>query len=364
MNKQFYDQLTQKSLKGDVCSSQECLKILTSKDVKLLPLLEAAFVLREKYWGRAVTIHIINNVQNGQCSEDCQYCAQSRSSKADIDTYPMKSDDEILKEAEEAYKSGAFRYCMVFSGKGQAESRIKHLVKLIKKIKSKYNIEVCVSPGFITEDQAKILKSAGLNRLNHNINTSEKHYPKICTSHPFAKRIETLNAAQNAELDICSGVIVGMGEREEDVVDAALTLRKFKNVKSIPVNFLLPIEGNALVEANRLTPEYCLRVLCLYRFLNPEAEIRIAAGREYHLRDLQVLALYPASSLFIDGYLNAKGSTRGKTFQMIKDAGFTIKSDQSLDALIENEHNMKVADEDAQIHMKRFDDLHPSFNKI
>ncbi|MDP8265379.1 MAG: biotin synthase BioB [Candidatus Aceula meridiana] len=364
MKKQFYDQLAEKSLDGELLLRPQCIEILTSKDIELLPLVDAAFTVRKKHWGRDVTIHIINNVQNGQCSEDCQYCAQSRSSKAEIDIYPMKSDDEIIKEAEAAYKSGAFRYCMVFSGKGQAESRIEHLVGLIKEIKARYPIEVCVSPGFVTESQAKILKNAGLNRLNHNINTSEKYYPKICTSHPFAKRVETLNAAKNADLDICSGVIVGMGEGEEDVVDAALTLRSFKNVKSIPVNFLLPIEGNAIVKANRLTPEYCLRVLCLYRFLNPEAEIRIAAGREYHLRDLQALALYPASSLFMDGYLNAKGSSRTKTLQMIKDAGFTIKSDQSLDALIENEHNINVASKNEKIQMKRFDDLHPSFKKI
>jgi len=363
MKQEFYTQLIKKSLENGTFSEKECLEILTSKDIELLALVNAAFEVRKKYWGKTVTVHIINNVQNGQCSEDCQYCAQSRSSKAEIDIYPMKSDEEILTEADDAYQSGAFRYCMVFSGKGQPESRTEHLVRLIKEIKSKYPIEVCVSPGFITESQAKILKDAGLNRLNHNINTSQNHYPRICTSHPFAKRLETLDAAQSAGLDICSGVIVGMGETEADIVDAALTLKKFKNVKSIPVNFLLPIEGNALTQANQLTPQYCLRILCLYRFLNPQAEIRIAAGREYHLRDMQALGLYPANSLFIDGYLNVKGSTRAETLQMIKDAGFTIKSDQNLDDLIQREQNIEAKQKDSEIAIKQFKDLHPSVFK-
>ncbi|MCX5681256.1 MAG: biotin synthase BioB, partial [Candidatus Omnitrophica bacterium] len=131
--------------------------------------------------------------------------------------------------------------------------------------------------------------------------------------------------------------IVGMGETPRDVIDAAFTLKKFKNVKSIPVNFFLPLKGLRLSNTPRLTPEYCLRVLCLYRFLNPRAEIRIAAGREYHLRDMQVFGLYPASSIFLDGYLNAKGESRLKTLQMIKDAGFSIKSEKNLDELIAQE---------------------------
>ncbi len=200
-----------------------------------------------------------------------------------------------------------------------------------------------------------------MNRLNHNINTSENHYENICTTHSFQKRIETLEAAQKVGLDICSGVIIGMGETQDDIINMALKLRQLENVKSIPVNFLLPIPGNTLTHANKLTPEYCLRVLCLYRFLNPTAEIRIAAGREHHLRDLQAFALYPANSLFLDGYLNAKGSSRKKTLQMIKDAGFTIKSEQNLDDLLEKEdNNFHNNINDCEIKTKKYKDLHPS----
>lgn len=337
MTDKFYQKLKNVGLGGGNISKKDCHVILESKKINLLSLLGAAFCIREKFWGKVVTVHVINNVQNGQCVEDCQYCAQSRFSKAPIEIYPMKTDKEILIEAKAAYQSGAFRYCMVFSGRQQGEKRIEHLTKLIQEIKKKYPLEVCVSPGFINKDQAAILKKAGLNRLNHNINSSRDYYSKICSTHSFDKRLQTLKAAQSAGLEMCSGVIVGMGETPGDVIDAALTLKKFKNVKSIPVNFFLPLKGLRLSKAPRLTPEYCLRVLCLYRFLNPRAEIRIAAGREYHLRDMQVLGLFAANSIFLDGYLNAKGESRLKTLQMIKDAGFSIKSEKNLDELIAQE---------------------------
>lgn len=354
MNANFYKKLEKTGLNGGNISRRDCRAILKSKKINLLSLLDAAFHVRQRFWGKVVTIHIINNVQNGQCTEDCQYCVQSRRSKAPIEVYPMKTDAEILKEAKAAYESGAFRYCMVFSGKAQGQKRVEHLAKLVLAIKKKYPLEVCVSPGFITKEQAEILKNAGLNRLNHNINTSRNYYSKICSTHDFNKRLETLSAAQGVGLEMCSGVIVGMGETSSDVIDAALILKKFKNVKSIPVNFFLPLKGLRLSRALRLSPEYCLRVLCLYRLLNPRAEIRIAAGREYHLRDLQVLGLYPANSIFLDGYLNAKGESRFKTLRMIQDAGFSIKSEKKLDELIAKEKQCynKKQGEDYRLIMK------------
>jgi biotin synthase len=361
MNHRFYKNLEQQSLSGKLISRKDCQAVLQSKKIDLLLLLNAAFNVRFKYWGKGVTIHIINNVQNGHCSENCHYCAQSKLSKALIETYSMKSDAEILNEAKIAYQSGAFRYCMVFSGREQGRKRLERLINIIRAIKKKYRMEVCVSPGFVNKAEALLLKKAGLDRLNHNINTSSKYYAHICTTHTFDKRLQTLKAAQEAGLDMCSGVIVGMGESLHDVIDAALTLRTFKNVKSIPVNFFLPIKGTQLVNTPNLSPEYCLRILCLYRFLNPQAEIRMAAGREYHLRDMQILGLYPANSLFMDGYLNVKGTSRFKTLQMIKDAGFSIKSEQNIDELIQKEKACynKMNKIHPQIIIKKILDLRP-----
>jgi len=361
MNQDFYDDLTQQSLSCELIPFETCRDVLLSEKIALLSLLSAAYKVREETCGREVKIHILNNVQNGSCSEDCQYCAQSRSSTAEITSYPLKSDEEILAEARDAYEGGAFRYCMVFSGQGPTAQRIRHLVELIKTIKERYPLEICVSPGILDEEHIKLLKEAGLDRLNHNLNTSERFYPQICSSHSYQDRLRTVSLAKEHGLQVCSGVIIGMGETADDLIELAVTMGRLQ-VESIPINFLIPIEGIQLAETPKLTPEYCLRVLCLFRLLNPRTEIRIAAGREVHLRSMEVLALYPANSLFINGYLNARGESRLKTLQMIKDAGFTISSDHGLDELIAKE---KAEGNDLSLtaeNLKTVEELRPQIN--
>jgi len=364
MNREFYHRLTDLSLAGDILDQETCHQILTSPEIDVFPLLNAAYEIRKRYHGKVVSIHIINNAANGYCPEDCHYCAQAKSSKANIEEYPLKPDVEILAEAKQAYESGAFRYCMVFAGRGPSDRRTEHLAKLIREIKSLYPIEVCVSAGLLDKPKAQILKDAGLDRLNHNLNTSESNYPNICTTHTYADRLRTLKAAKDVGIEVCSGMIVGMGEKEPDIVEIALKLREIK-AKSIPINLLVSIEGTALKDRPELTPEYCLRIVSLFRFINPEAEIRIAAGREIHLRNLEVLSLYAANSLFMEGYLNTKGSTRLKTLQMIRDAGFTINSDQNLEELLNNESE-SVVDEpvaDKELFLKNLRDLRPFLEK-
>ena len=360
MNREFYFKLTDQSLSGAVLEQGICRQILGSPDIDIFPLLNAAYEIRKKYFGKAVSIHIINNAQNGYCPEDCHYCSQAKSSTADIVEYPLKPDAEILAEAKQAYESGAFRYCMVFAGRGPSHRRTEHLAKLIREIKAQYPIEVCVSAGLLDQEKAQVLKDAGLDRLNHNLNTSEANYPNICTTHTFADRLNTLKAARKAGLEVCSGMILGMGEDNEDVIEVAKKLREVK-ARSIPINLLVPIEGTTLKNRPDLSPEYGLRVLCLFRFLNPDAEIRIAAGREIHLRGLEVLSFYPANSLFLDGYLNARGSSRVKTLQMIRDAGFTINSEVDLDDLLRSETGQ--AAEDKERMLKNLRDLRPFMEK-
>lgn len=364
MNRDYYNRLADGALQGEDLPLATCEEILISSEVELLPLLNAAFEVRKKYCGLQVNIHIINNAQNGHCPEDCHYCAQAKSSDANIEEYPLKPDEEIYQEAERAYKSGAFRYCMVFAGRGPSQRRTEHLARLIKEIKSRYPIQICVSAGLLDFEKAKVLKEAGLDRLNHNLNTSESHYPNICTSHTYADRLNTLQAAKSAGIELCSGLIAGLGETHNDIIEVAKTLRQLKS-ESIPVNFLIPIPGTQLKTTSKLSPEYCLKILCLYRFLNPTAELRVAAGREMHLRSMEVLALYPANSLFLQGYLNTKGASRGRTLRMIKDAGFTIKSTIDLDALLAQENELvsseKSEDENYFPEIKELKDLRPHF---
>ncbi len=361
MNRTFYHNLADNSIAGTLPTREQAEEILTSKDVELFSLLNAAYDVRRECVGKSVTIHIINNGQNGHCPEDCHYCAQAKSSDADIKEYPLKTDEEFLAEARNAYEKGAHRYCMVFAGRGPSKGRVEKLANLIRTIKSKYPIEICVSAGLLDENKAQVLKSAGLDRLNHNLNTSSEHYAKICTTHTYQDRLNTLDAARRAGIQLCSGVIVGMNEKESDVIEVAYSLQQRK-VESIPVNFLMPIKGNPLDQMPNLTPEYCLRVLCLYRFVNPRAEIRMAAGREIHLRSLEVLGLYPANSLFLDGYLNTRGNERLKTLQMIQDAGFSIESNRSLDDIIKAEREAdtgRIEDSVTRTIMKGLTDLRP-----
>ncbi|MBF0244050.1 MAG: biotin synthase BioB [Planctomycetes bacterium] len=311
-------------LAGGKLRGAEALAVLEGDTHDILPLVLCAGRIRQRYWGRGVRIHILDNVQNGRCTEDCAYCVQSRRSKSqEIVEYPMKSRGQILAEAENAARAGAYRHCMVFSGRGPAPKRTTELCEIVREIKSRFAMEVCVSPGTLDEDQARRLREAGLDRLNHNINTTEEHHGLICTTHSYQDRLNTLFAARKAGLKICSGFITGMGEGPAGIVKILGTLAEV-GVDSIPVNFLLPLSGIAVEPEARLSPQYALRVLCLARLMNPEVEIRIGAGREHHLRGLQSLALYPANSLFADGYLNSGGESVADTQRMITDAGFEV----------------------------------------
>ena len=325
--------LAARVLDGEELSDDVCEQLLIDPRVDLLPLLNEAYTVRKAHWGNQVHVHILNNAANGKCPEDCSYCTQAKNSDVNIEEYPMKSRDEILAEAKLAYENGAFRYCMVFSGRGPSTARTAELASLVCDIKALYPLEVCVSAGLLDDDKAAVLAAAGLDRLNHNLNTSEEHYAEICTTHTYQDRINTLRAAKRNGIEMCSGLIAGMGEPASDLVEIAKTLRELE-AESIPVNFLLPFEGNELVTPQGLSPQYCLRVLSMFRLTNPTAEVRIAAGREFHLRSMEVLGLYAANSLFLDGYLNAKGETANRTYQMIIDAGFEIVSDFSAEQLI------------------------------
>ena len=319
-----YAKLAEKALTDQAPTAEEALWLLDGEDVDLLLLLQAAFEPRRKYLGREVTVQVRNNAQNGLCPEDCGYCAQSNVTEAEVREYPIKSDEEIFAEAEDAARGGAYRYCMALSGRGPSLSRAKRLAGLIRRLKKEYGMEICLSAGIMGDKQAEVLAEAGLDRLNHNLNTSESHYEEICTTHDWNDRVQTLEAARRQGIETCSGMIIGLGETSKDIVEVAFKLLEL-DTPSIPINFLIPIEGNPVQEDGSLTPERCLRTLCLMRLVNPRAEIRMAGGREGHLRGLQSLGLYPANSLFVGGYLTTQGDPFTETYAMIADAGFTVQ---------------------------------------
>jgi biotin synthase len=315
--------LARRALEGPPLAREELLHVLRD-ELPLLPLLHEARNVRERFFGNRVQVHILNNAQNARCPEDCGYCSQSAVTDAPLRPYPWKTKAELVAEAKNAHALGAFRYCMVASGRGPTDRQIDFLVDVVESIKAEVPVNICVSVGLLDEAKARRLKLAGVDRLNHNLNTSERHYPQICTTHTYADRLATLRAARAAGLEACSGLIVGMGEQDEDVVEVALELRALE-VPSIPVNFLLPIEGNPVQSDGSLSPVRALRVLAMMRLANPRAEVRVAAGREGHLRSLEALSLWPANSLFVEGYLTTKGKGATDTYRMIRDAGFVVE---------------------------------------
>ena len=244
-------------------------------------------------------LNYLFNAKSGLCPEDCHYCAQGKGSKAEIAKYPLRSVDEALHMAERAVEVHAGRFCMVASGRGPSEQELSHVVDCVKAVRERYpQLEICACLGLLEQGQAERLKDAGVFAVNHNLYTSENFYGEICGTHTYADRVDTVEKVKQAGLSPCSGALVGMGETADDIIDLAFALREM-NVESLPVNFLMPIEGTPLADRYTLTPTRCLNILCLFRFLNPRTSLRISGGREVHLRSLQGLGLYVANSIFI-----------------------------------------------------------------
>lgn len=310
-------------LKGETLSRDEALAILQTGDDDLLDLLSAAFRVRRKHFGRKVQLYYLKNAKSGLCPEDCGYCSQGKEAASEIDRYVMLNETQLLAAAKQAADSNARTYCIVASGRGPTNREVDHVSNVVRKVKADYGLHICCCLGILTPEQAGQLKDAGVDRINHNLNTSRRFYPEICSTHSYQDRLETLRVASDAGMELCSGLIVGMGETQNDVVDVALELQTL-NVKSIPVNFLISIEGTPLENVHKLDPRYCLKVLCLLRLTNPATEIRIAGGREVQLRSMQAMGLYPANSMFVSDYLTTPGQAAEADFQMIEDLGFEV----------------------------------------
>jgi biotin synthase len=310
-------------LTGHALTADEGLSILGCPDDEILDLLGATFRVRRKYFGFKVHLYFLKNAKSGLCPEDCGYCSQSSVSDAEIPRYALLNEAKLMEGAARAVESQARTYCIVASGRGPSNREVEHIASAVEKIKDKYGLHICCCLGLLSPEQAQRLKSAGVDRINHNLNTSRNHYPQVCTTHTYDDRLATLKTVRDAGMELCSGVIVGMGERDRDVVDVALELRSLQ-VSSIPVNFLHAIDGTPLERRHDLDPRYCLKALCLFRMSNPQTEIRVSGGREVNLRSMQAMSLYAANSMFVSDYLTTKGQPPEDDFQMVKDLGFEI----------------------------------------
>ena len=273
-------------------SREEAIAIMNLSEEDMPFLMEMAGSLRKKYKGNHVSIHLLTNARSGNCSQNCAYCAQSCRSKADIEKYKWVDDEKLYSDNAFVHDNHLSRHCIGLSGMKFTDEDIEELAEKIRVMKAD-GTHLCCSIGFLTEKQALILKEAGLDRINHNLNSSRSYYHNICTTHTYEQRVDNIHMLQRLGFEICSGGIIGMGE------------------------------------TTVLTPSYCMKVLCLARLLVPQSDIRCAAGREVYFKGREKELLSVVDSIFASGYLTADGQGISDTIKTLTDAGFVyeIESD-------------------------------------
>ncbi|MFJ3979203.1 biotin synthase BioB [Streptomyces sp. NPDC090021] len=317
--------LVDKGLRRELPTREEALAVLATSDDELLDVVAAAGKVRRQWFGRRVKLNYLVNLKSGLCPEDCSYCSQRLGSKAEILKYTWLGPEEASQAAAAGVAGGAKRVCLVASGRGPTDRDVERVGRTIEAIKEQNEgIEVCACLGLLSDGQAEKLREAGADAYNHNLNTSEATYGQITRTHTYADRVDTVEKAHAAGLSACSGLIAGMGETDEDLVDVVFSLREL-DADSVPVNFLIPFEGTPLAKEWNLTPQRCLRILAMARFVCPDVEVRLAGGREVHLRSLQPLALNIVNSIFLGDYLTSEGQAGQADLDMIADAGFEVE---------------------------------------
>ncbi|SFW77939.1 biotin synthase BioB [Amycolatopsis australiensis] len=319
-----FEQLADAVLAGSPATPEDALAVLRADDADVLALVAAAGRLRRAHFGNTVKVNYLVNLKSGLCPENCSYCSQALGSAAPILKYSWLSAEEALKQAGAGIAGGAGRVCLVSSGRGPSNRDIDRVTSMVGALKEEHpDVEVCACLGLLSDGQAERLKAAGVDAYNHNINTAESNHDKIVQTHTYADRVDTVEKAKRGGLSPCSGLIAGLGESDEQLVEALFALREL-DADSIPVNFLMPFDGTPLEDTWELTPLRCLKILAMARFVCPDKEIRIAGGRELHLRSLQPIALHVANSLFLGDYLTSEGQAAEADLAMIRDNGFVV----------------------------------------
>ena len=314
-------ELTDQVINGKKISKEEALFLYRQP---LLELCRSADKIRKYFCSDQFDICTIINARSGSCSENCKFCAQSAHNHTCAATYPLLSKEVILAQAKINHEQGVLRYSIVTSGKRLSDAEVDLMCEVVREIKEKIGISVCVSFGLLNEQQFRKLKEAGVTRVHNNLETSRRNFPNICTTHKFDDKIQAIRAAQAAGLSVCSGGIMGLGETAEDRIDMALTLREL-GVRSIPVNMLNPIPGTPFENNERLTPEDMQRIVAVYRFILPRASIRLAGGRGL-MPDKGKSCFTSGANAAISGdMLTTAGITTKTDMALLKELGYEVK---------------------------------------
>ncbi|MCI5726003.1 MAG: biotin synthase BioB [Clostridium sp.] len=306
---------------GIMLDKEDALKLA---EIDIDKLCKAADELRKYYCGNQFDICTIINGKSGRCSENCKFCAQSSHYETLAEEYPLLETEEVLRDAKYNYDNGIHRYSVVTSGRKLSDKEVDKISETYKVIKRAINIELCASHGLLTEEQFKKLKDAGVSRIHNNLETSRNNFSNVCTTHTFEDKIETIKRAQRAGLSVCSGGIIGMGETLEDRIDMALDIRAL-GIKSIPVNILNPIKGTPYEKIKGIDYDEICKTIAIFRFLIPDAYIRMAGGRGL-LEDKGLRAFKSGANAAISGdMLTTSGITIKDDMEMLRELNYIIK---------------------------------------
>ncbi len=316
----FIQECHEKVLREEILSEENAKKLFSLDNKKyLLLLMHAASDVCRKYKGDKVDICALINAKSGLCSEDCKFCSQSSHYKTESKTYPFVGIDAIVSRAREMKNIGVHRFCIVTSGNEVTDDEFEQILKAAKIIHIELKMEMDCSLGHLTQKRLNALKDAGVTRYNHNLETSSDYFSKICSTHTFFDRLETVKNVKEHGLERCCGGIIGMGENFSDRLKLALTLRDLK-IECVPINILNPRPGTPLEKTPAIPPLEILKTIAIFRLLLPKSTIKIAGGREYNLRSLQSTALLAgANGIIMSGYLTTQGQLPENDFQMLKD---------------------------------------------
>ncbi|MGI0040062.1 MAG: biotin synthase BioB [Nitrososphaera sp.] len=319
----FIASCTDKVLAGGRITMDEAERLLATDEV--VTLADSANTITRKFNGDVVDVEALINAKSGRCPEDCSFCAQSTFYETGVNKYPLLPTEQIVENARMAKEGGATSFCLVCAYRSPPEKDFEQICDTITAVKKEIGTEVNVSLGFMTPERARRLKALGVKRYNHNLEAAESYFQKICTTHDFSDRMNTARIVKEAGLELCCGGILGMGETERQRIELAFSIASL-NPDEVPMNILIGREGTPMEGMGTIDPVDAIKAIAVWRFIMPKTILKIAGGREVHLKDKERLALKAgANGIITGGYLTTGGNQPNKDIAMIKEIGLKAK---------------------------------------
>ncbi len=312
-------------LSGQSVSMKDLMPLLDLKGPEVMELASVANRVRVEFNGNRIDLCSLLNAKSGRCPEDCAFCAQSAHYRTGAPVYPLMPVEDMVREAHEAEKRNKGRFCLISSGRQLSDKEFETVLEALGQIREETELALDCSLGSLTIERAEALKKVGVTRYNHNLETAESHFPKICTTHSFQDRVRTIEILKEQGFSICCGGIVGLGESPEQRLELAFSLRELE-IDCVPINILNPRPGTPLEHSDPVPPMEIIKTIALFRLILPKGTLKIAGGREVNLRDLQSLALVAgANGLIVGNYLTTPGRSAAEDLTMVRDLGFEIE---------------------------------------